>query len=30
VVLMNDGELVGELEKPTAESVLASLAKLGA
>ncbi len=30
VVLMNDGELVGELENPTAESVLASLASLGA
>ncbi len=30
VVLMNDGELVGQLENPTAESVLASLASLGA
>lgn len=30
VVLMNDGELVGELLDPTADSVLASLAKLGA
>lgn len=30
VVLMNDGELVGELLEPTADSVLASLAKLGA
>lgn len=30
VVLMNDGELVGLLENPTAESVLASLASLGA
>lgn len=30
VVLMNDGELVGQLENPTAESVLASLAQLGA
>ncbi|MCU6481141.1 putative ABC transport system ATP-binding protein [Arthrobacter silviterrae] len=30
VVLMNDGELVGELDSPTAESVLASLASLGA
>lgn len=30
VVLMNDGELVGELANPTAESVLASLAQLGA
>ncbi|MCZ2403097.1 ABC transporter ATP-binding protein [Paenarthrobacter sp. Z7-10] len=28
VVLMNDGELVGELLEPTAESVLAALAKL--
>ncbi|MGY2742893.1 putative ABC transport system ATP-binding protein [Arthrobacter sp. UYCu723] len=30
VVLMNDGELVGQLENPTAESVLASLTRLGA
>lgn len=30
VVLMNDGELVGLLDNPTAESVLASLASLGA
>ena len=30
VVLMNDGELVGQLENPTADSVLASLASLGA
>lgn len=30
VVLMNDGALVGQLENPTAESVLASLASLGA
>lgn len=30
VLLMNDGELVGELANPTAESVLASLAQLGA
>ncbi len=30
VVLMNDGELVGELANPTAETVLASLASLGA
>ncbi|WP_269939767.1 ABC transporter ATP-binding protein [Arthrobacter sp. HY1533] len=30
VVLMNDGALVGELSQPTAESVLASLAQLGA
>ncbi len=30
VVLMNDGELVGELLHPTADSVLASLAQLGA
>jgi putative ABC transport system ATP-binding protein len=30
VVLMNDGVLVGQLEDPTTESVLASLAQLGA
>ncbi|NKX49775.1 ABC transporter ATP-binding protein, partial [Arthrobacter deserti] len=30
VVLMNDGELVGELDRPDADSVLAALAKLGA
>jgi putative ABC transport system ATP-binding protein len=30
VVLMNDGKLVGQLENPTAETVLASLASLGA
>jgi len=30
VVLMNDGELVGELSKPTPESVLSALTKLGA
>ncbi|MCC9146626.1 MULTISPECIES: ABC transporter ATP-binding protein [unclassified Arthrobacter] len=30
VVLMNDGELVGELTQPTPESVLAALTKLGA
>ena len=30
VVLMNDGELVGELAQPTPESVLAALTKLGA
>ena len=30
VVLMNDGELVGELSKPSPESVLAALTKLGA
>lgn len=30
VVLMNDGELVGELFEPTAESALAALARLGA
>ncbi|WP_104109500.1 ABC transporter ATP-binding protein [Arthrobacter sp. N199823] len=30
VVLMNDGALVGTLDNPTAESVLASLASLGA
>ncbi|WP_288024827.1 ABC transporter ATP-binding protein [Arthrobacter sp.] len=30
VVLMNDGVLVGELDHPTAETVLASLASLGA
>lgn len=30
VILMNDGELVGELFDPSAESVLASLAQLGA
>jgi putative ABC transport system ATP-binding protein len=30
VVLMNDGELVGQLDNPTADSVLASLASLGA
>src|SRR3954467_5321024 len=29
VVLMNDGELVGELDHPDADSVLAALAKLG-
>ncbi|UWX96144.1 ABC transporter ATP-binding protein [Arthrobacter zhaoxinii] len=30
VVLMNDGELVGELAQPTPESVLAALTQLGA
>ncbi|WP_026555296.1 ABC transporter ATP-binding protein [Arthrobacter sp. 35W] len=30
VVLMSDGELVGELDNPTADSVLAALSKLGA
>ncbi|HEV7167247.1 MAG TPA: ABC transporter ATP-binding protein [Micrococcaceae bacterium] len=30
VVLMNDGVLVGEVNEPTADSVLAALAKLGA
>lgn len=30
VVLMNDGALVGQLENPTADSVLAALASLGA
>ncbi|WP_425862264.1 ABC transporter ATP-binding protein [Arthrobacter sp. TWP1-1] len=30
VVLMNDGELVGQLDNPTADSVLAALASLGA
>ncbi|MCG2622382.1 ABC transporter ATP-binding protein [Arthrobacter sp. I2-34] len=30
VVLMNDGELVGELDHPDADSVLGALAKLGA
>jgi putative ABC transport system ATP-binding protein len=30
VVLMNDGALVGELNNPTPESVLAALTKLGA
>jgi putative ABC transport system ATP-binding protein len=30
VVLMNDGELVGEVDHPDADSVLAALAKLGA
>jgi len=30
IVLMNDGELVGELEHPDTDSVLAALAKLGA
>lgn len=30
VILMNDGELVGEIADPTAETVLAKLAQLGA
>ena len=30
VVLMNDGALVGELDRPDTDTILAALAKLGA